>query len=152
MTELRCVTYCGLCLNAGRIPQTAEQLRGLLKRVRVEEWGPERADFQSFWRFLSDLIAFRDRASCRDHACGIEPCAIRACAEEKKVDACPLCGDYPCAKIAALAKRYPTLLADGERMRDLGMDLWVREQELRKSRGFAYVDVRYDAPSPSRDA
>ena len=156
MADLKCVTYCGLfcglCLNAGRIPQTADALRGLLERVHVEEWGPEHADFDAFWRFLAELIAFRDRASCRTHACGIEPCAIRGCAEKREVVACPLCREYPCEKIATLASRYPTLLTDGERMRDLGMDLWVKEQEARKARGFAYVDVRYDSPSVPRDA
>jgi len=151
MVDLRRVTYCGLycglCLNGGRIPQRAGELQALLRKVRVEEWGPELPDFAAFWCFLGELIEFESHAGCRSHACGIEPCAIRACAEARKVEACPFCADYPCEHIQTLAKRYPLLLADGERMRDVGLEPWIKEQEARRASGFAYVDIRYDAPT-----
>lgn len=141
-----CGLYCGLCLNGCRIPRRAEDLKDLLQRVRVEEWSPEELqDFEEFWRFLGNLADFESRASCREHACGLEPCSIRTCAAAKGVDACPFCDDYPCEPILTIAKRYVTLLGDGRRMREVGLDRWVEEQKARQARGFAYVDIRYDA-------
>jgi hypothetical protein len=63
--------------------------------------------------------------------------------------ACPFCTDYPCERIRTLSKRYPSLLCDGERLREIGADAWVAEQEARKARGFAYVDIRYDPADPA---
>ncbi len=148
MANLRHVTYCGLycglCLNGGRIPRRAAELQDLLKKVKIELWGPDLPGYEGFRTFLDSLAEFEPRASCRERSCGLEDCAIRACAEEQRVVACPLCTDYPCERIRTLAKRYPSLLCDGERLREIGVDAWVAEQEARKARGFAYVDIRYD--------
>jgi hypothetical protein len=153
MTDLKhvayCGLYCGLCLNCVRIPRRAGELKELLKKVSVEEWGPELPDFDGFWRFLDTLAEFERRASCRERTCGPEPCAIRTCASAKGVDACPFCEDYPCDPIRSLAKRYVTLLGDGERMREVGVDQWIAEQRARQDGGFAYVDLRPAPPAPS---
>jgi hypothetical protein len=145
-TDLRQVTYCGLycglCLNGGRIPLRAAELRGLLNRVSIAEWGPELPDFAEFWRFLERLAQFASHASCRERACGPDDCAIRDCASSRAIDACPFCGDYPCERIRTLAKRYVTLIGDGERMREVGIERWVQEQAGRQDRGFSYSDLR----------
>jgi hypothetical protein len=149
VTDLKHVTYCGLycglCLNGCRIPRRAAELQDLLHKVRIEEWGPDLPGYDGFRVFLNELAGFEPRASCRARSCGPETCAIRTCAEEKGVDACPFCSDYPCERILTLAKRYVMLIGDGERMRAVGLEAWIEEQEARKARGFAYVDVRYDA-------
>jgi hypothetical protein len=139
-----CGIYCGLCLNGGRIPQRAGELKELLEKVSVETWGPDLPDFDAFWRFLENLAAFSSRASCRERSCGLESCAIRTCASSRGVDACPFCGDYPCGHIDALAARYVSLLGDGRRMREVGLDRWIEEQEARRARGFAYADIRFE--------
>jgi len=145
MTDLKrvayCGLYCGLCLNCVRIPRRAGELKELLKKVSAEEWGPELPGFDGFWRFLDTLAEFEPRASCREQTCGPEPCAIRTCASAKGVTACPFCDEYPCDPIHAIAKRYVTLLGDGQRMRDIGLDRWIEEQEARQARGFAYTDI-----------
>lgn len=71
--------------------------------------------------------------------------AIRDCASARGVDACPLCDDYPCDRIQALAKPYVTLLGDGQRLREVGIERWIEEQKARQERGFAYVDLRGDS-------
>jgi hypothetical protein len=146
MTDLKrvgyCGAYCGLCLNGGRIPQRAGELKDLLSVAAVGEWGPELPDFDGFWRFLGDLAESASRASCREGTCGLDVCAIRTCASAKGVDACPFCDDYPCERIRVLAKRYVTLLGDGQRMREVGIDRWIEEQKARQGRGFAYADLR----------
>ncbi len=146
MSDLRrvayCGLYCGLCLNGCRIPRRAGELRDLLRRVRVDEWGPALPDFPEFWRFLGGLATFEAKASCREKTCGPERCAIRDCASSRQIDACPLCEEYPCDRIRAIATRYVTLIGDGERLREVGVDRWIDEQKARQARGFAYVDLR----------
>ena len=148
VTDLKHVTYCGLycglCLNGGRIPRRAAELRDLLQKVKIELWGPDLPGYEGFRTFLDSLAEFAPRASCRERSCGLENCAIRTCAEERRVVACPFCADYPCERIRTLSKRYPSLLCDGERLREIGADAWVAEQEARKACGFAYVDIRYE--------
>jgi len=147
MTDLKrvayCGLYCGLCLNGCRIPRRAEELKELLGKVAVAEWGPELPGFDDFWQFLDNLSKFEPRASCREHSCGPEPCAIRTCATTRGVEACPFCSAYPCDHIHALAKRYVMLIGDGERMRKIGVDRWIEEQQERQARGFAYADILF---------
>ncbi len=48
-----------------------------------------------------------------------------------------------------IAKGYPTLIADGERMKEIGIEAWIDEQEERAKTGVAYVDIRcypYEVP------
>ena len=71
------------------------------------------------------------------------------CAREKGVDVCAFCGQFPCARVLGVAKGYPTLIADAERMKELGIDAWIEEQEARATTGFAYLDIRcypYEVP------
>ena len=37
---------------------------------------------------------------------------------------------------------YPTLIADGKRIKKIGIDAWIEEQEERVKTGFAYADIR----------
>jgi hypothetical protein len=152
MTDLKrvayCGLYCGLCLNGCRIPRRAQELKELLDKVAIAEWGPELPGFDGFWPFLGNLADFESRASCREHSCGPKPCEIRTCASAKSLDACPFCDSYPCEHIESLAKRYVTLLGDGHRMRDVGIDRWIEGQEARQACGFAYADLRI----PRREA
>ena len=42
----------------------------------------------------------------------------------------------------ALEKGYPTLVADGERIKERGIDEWIEEQKKRGRTGFVYADIR----------
>ncbi len=62
---------------------------------------------------------------------------------------CPFCDRYPCERILGIAKGYVSMLADANRMKAIGMDAWIAEQEERRKAGFAYVDIRcypYEVP------
>ena len=146
MADMRRVTYCGLycglCANSNRVPRQAEELRDTLRRESVEFWGPTLPYFDEFWRFLGNLAESESRRSCRERTCGNPSCEIRKCALEKGVDVCPFCDEYPCERVMALAEVYPTLLADGKRVKKIGLDKWIDEQEQRKGTGFAYADIR----------
>jgi len=144
-----CGLYCGLCSTCNRSPRQARALLNTLRNEAIEHWGPTLPDFQEFWRFLGRLAKNDSRASCREGTCGPPFCTIRKCAPEKGVEVCPFCDEYPCERILGLAKGYVTMLADGKRMVEIGLDKWIEEQEKRKATGFAYVDIRcepYDVP------
>lgn len=148
MADLTYVTYCGLyCRLCGHMAWMPRQARELQESMRTEGWEhygeavyPES---EEFWRVLGHLAETDETCpGCRD-GCGFPGCEIRACARERDVETCPLCDDYPCEHIAALAGRYPTLIADGERLREIGLEAWIEEQEQRRAIGFAYADIRY---------
>jgi len=113
-----------------------------MQKEGYEHWGQEIPGFKEFWKFLSGLGEFEAKCSCRNGKCGPPFCGIRKCAREKGVDVCVFCEEYPCGRILGIAKGYPMLLADGKRMKEIGMEAWIKEQEERRKTGFAYVDIR----------
>ena len=146
MTNLRqvayCGLYCGLCAHCNRVPKQARELYDTLRKDSVDDWGPYTPGFQDFWRFLSNLAESESRCSCREETCGPPFCTIRKCAPQKGVDVCPFCDEYPCKKIQDVAESYVMLLADGKRMKAIGLEKWIKEQEKRRATGFAYTDIR----------
>jgi hypothetical protein len=144
-----CGLYCGLCAQRNRIPHRAGELREAMQKEGWDFWAKEMPGFNEFWLFLNDLSESDSRHSCRAGTCGPPFCGIRKCARQKGIDACPFCDDYPCHRILGLAKGYVMMLADGARMKDIGIAAWVQEQEERRKTGFAYVDIRchpYEVP------
>jgi hypothetical protein len=153
MANLDLVTYCGLycelCAQRGRIPRQAAELKASLSREGIEYWGEELPGFKEFWALLGRLSD--PDGSCPGCRQGGGPpfCGIRKCARERNIDVCVECDDYPCSRIEGIAKGYPTLIADGKRMKELGIDQWITEQQERAKTGFAYVDIRcypYEVP------
>ncbi len=145
-----CGLYCGLCAARNRIPPAAQTLRAHMRREGWEFWGREVPGFEAFWAFLGHLADGAARCSCREGQCGPGFCSIRRCAQERGVDICPQCSAYPCERIQVLAQGYPLLLADGQRLRAIGVEAWIAEQEARARTGFAYVDIRcepYEVPA-----
>jgi len=147
MADLSLVTYCGLycplCAQRGRIPKQARALRGSLAKEGWESYGAVISeDFEPFWRLLSHFADPENGCSCRDGRGGPPFCTIRKCAREKGIDVCPFCEAFPCEHIRTIGKGYPTLIADGVRMREIGLEAWIEEQTERAKTGFAYCDIR----------
>ena len=117
MTDLRLITYCGLycglCAQRNRIPKRARNLQEAMKKEGYEHLGHSITGFKDFWQFLSRLAESETTSSCREGQCGPPFCGIRKCAQEKGMDVCVFCEEYPCNRILGIAKGYPTLLADG---------------------------------------
>ncbi|MFB3786030.1 MAG: DUF3795 domain-containing protein [bacterium] len=146
MADLRYVTYCGLhcglCAQRGRIPRQAKALRESMAKEGFEYWGGSIPGFREFWIFLTDLSdPDKGCPGCRQGG-GPDFCEIRKCARRRGIELCPLCADYPCQIIRDLANVYPTLLADGKRIQEIGIERWIPEQEERAQTGFAYADIR----------
>jgi len=125
-------------------------LRESMQKEGWDQWGKGAVGFGEFWGFLNRLVDSETKCSCREGTCGPPFCDIRKCAQEKGVETCPFCGEYPCHRIEGLAKGYVNLLADGKRMTQIGLERWIQEQEARKAAGFCYADIRcepYEAPN-----
>ena len=137
-----CGLYCGLCAQRHRIPQRAQSLRESMQKEGDELWGQDIPGFKEFWAFLSRLGESESTCSCRKETCGPPFCGIRKCARSKGIDVCAFCEDFPCDRIQGIARGYPTLLADGTRMKEMGIEVWIKEQKERATTGFAYVDIR----------
>jgi hypothetical protein len=140
------VTYCGLyCPNCGarcHLPQRAAALIEEMKVGEYDKWGHALEGFTPFWKFLHGLADVSVPKRCREETCGIPDCGMRECAKTKEIDACPFCHDYPCEMLLGFSRRYPTLVFDGIRMREIGIDAWIAEQEARRQNGFCYSDIR----------
>ena len=130
-----CGLYCGLCEWHARIPQRAAALRESLAKAECR-------DPQDFLLQLERLSKEDSGKSCRSGRCGDKACAIRKCAIRKEVRVCPECVDYPCPRINTLARSEATLIHDGQRMKKIGLEAWLAEQEERRRAGFCYADVR----------
>ena len=148
MADIKYVTYCGLycrlCANLARIPQQSAALRETLQKDGWEFFGQHVVEgFKEFWAALEKLSeSDRTCKGCRG-GCGDPDCGIRKCAQQRKEKVCSLCTEYPCQQIQNLAKRYPNLLSDGARQKEIGIEKWVEEQENRCRTGFCYADVRH---------
>ncbi len=141
MERLSDVTYCGVyCPNCGErchIPARAEALIKAMKDGKYDDWCPA-----PIWEFITNLTDVTVTKSCREETCGATNCAMRKCAQNKGVEVCPLCADYPCEMIQVFARNSPTLLFDGKRMTEIGLEKWIDEQEIRRQNGFCYGDIR----------
>ena len=113
-----------------------------MKKEGWEYFGGEQTNFKEFWAFLNKLAEMGPGCSCRSGKCGPPFCVIRKCVQEKGIDACPFCDEYPCNRVLGIAQGYVTMLADGKRMKEKGLDVWIEEQEERRKTGFAYADIR----------
>lgn len=139
-----CGLYCWLCSTKTRVPKQAAALRKTLLEDGWEDYGEYVVPgFGALWEGLGKLVAFGEECpGCRG-GCGNPDCGIRKCAVERGVEICPLCPEFPCSHINALARRYPNLIADGNRLREIGAEAWIREQIDRSATGYCYCDTRF---------
>ncbi|MCX7703526.1 MAG: DUF3795 domain-containing protein [Planctomycetota bacterium] len=155
MDEMRLVAYCGLycdlCAQRARIPYQAKALKETMVKEGYDSWGEGIKGFSSFWEFLSG-ICDPDKccAGCRQGG-GHPFCPVRKCASERQLEVCVFCDEYPCKKILHIAAGYPMLIADGQRLKEIGIKRWITEQKERVNTGFSYSDIRYHPTSTSPD-
>ena len=150
MADLKYVTYCGLyckhCTQMARIPQQAKTLYDTMKREGFEYFGPSVwPEFKDFWKHLQYLSEFeKTNTGCRAGGCGDPNCRIRVCAGEKGMEICVYCDEYPCDRFDFLTRQYPSLLGEGQKLKELGIDAWLVEQEERCQRGYCFSESRYN--------
>jgi hypothetical protein len=144
--QLEFVTFCGLCCELcaerARIPRQAAALQKSMTEEGWPYWGHSVPGFTPFWEFLEGLQAKGGCPGCRAGG-GYPECQIRVCARERGIEMCSQCSDFPCDHVRALGARYPTLIADNQRLQAVGLEQWLSEQQERARRGFVYADSRY---------
>ena len=137
-----CGLYCDLCSARFKIPDQARALRDSLRMAEYEDHGPGQPGFDEFWTMLNSLAEPPGDKCCRAETCGHPLCAIRKCAQQRGLEICTDCDEYPCSHIQTLAHSEPTLVQDGRRLQAIGLEAWIVEQRARKRAGFCYGDVR----------
>ena len=64
-------------------------------------------------------------------------CKFIKCAQSKEIKACPLCSEYPCQDIIEFEHdgyiHHRTVLANGLRIKEIGLVAWLDEQKKRWS-------------------
>lgn len=143
----RYIAYCGLycdhCYSRTHIAPTAKTLKAQMQAQGFETFGPYMPDYTEFWRFMNTLIEAEGCPGCRQDG-GSPACAMRTCAREKQIEACPLCDEYPCDQFHWLdtSAAYPMLKEDNQLMREQGLEAWKAMQQGRRNSGFTYVEER----------
>jgi hypothetical protein len=137
--------YCGLnCENCAvkvKVEPAARVLYDELKRAGFEDVINFIPGGDGFWPFLKGMAEEGICVSCKDGG-GNPGCAVRKCAQDKGVEMCAFCKDYPCDKFAAfldVSAGYPVLEQDNALLCDKGWDAWGKMQNERRERGFTYA-------------
>ncbi len=137
-----CGLYCGLCNIVAVVPKEAGILLQTLRGDGWENFGrflyPE---FPEFWNVLQKLSELdKTTAGCRG-GCGNPECGIRLCAQDREIEVCALCKDYPCDLIKEFAKGYPFVHELNERIRLVGLEQWIIEQKERCAQGISFREL-----------
>ncbi len=122
-----CGSHCGLCTHRGQLRESARKFCESLRPERTDS--PHAAIPGEFWSLLCSLAAGENQCACRKGSCGPPLCGIRRCAQRRGVDLCPYCDEYPCERIIECCKASPLLLACGMRIKAIGVEAWIKEQE-----------------------
>ena len=141
--DKRYICYCGLycenCAVKAKVAPASRILYEEMKKVGFEDIIHMIPGGDNFWPFLKDMAEGGVCISCQEGS-GNPGCDVRVCAQEKGVEMCALCDDYPCEKFSAYFEGYPVLKHDNALLREKGMDAWAKLQDERLARGFTYAD------------
>jgi len=131
-----CGVYCGQCPSGnGRVRIIAGELKRLVDTVGYD-WVEFAVNFFKFSEFRKGLEWFA-RAQCP--MCldgGGAPCENRKCVAGKKLESCLLCNDYlTCRHTTYQRDRYPFVLENYERVRQVGFQKYLEEEEEKARAG-----------------
>ncbi|MCF8033804.1 MAG: DUF3795 domain-containing protein [Desulfarculaceae bacterium] len=128
-----CGLSCAKCFayKDGDIGRHAKELQRLLGNFgiyaeRFSAFLPEMKDYPAFGRLL-DYMAGGSCAGCRKDQCLWPNCGVAACWQDKGVDFCFQCDEFPCAKTnfdPHLEKRW---IAMNQRMAEVGVEQFFEE-------------------------
>ena len=122
----RCVRY-----EKGRVKRLAAELAESLKGFenmapKVTERAPVLEEYGAFVEILG-FFTQAECAGCRAGGCLLAYCAARVCHQEKGVDYCFQCREYPCDR-----NSYPEIFErrwrdNNDRMREVGLEQFYLE-------------------------
>lgn len=141
------IAYCGLncrlCNLTTILPAAAAKLRQIMQADGWERFGglvyPE---FDAFWKTLAALAAYRETCTLCKGGCGNPDCQLRLCAQERGLKLCAECPDYPCQPLQDFyAGHYEKLAVNNERIREIGVEAWLAEQQELVDAGRSFSDL-----------
>ena len=135
-----CGVYCGQCPKGnGRVKAIAGELKRLVDTVGYD-WMENDVKSFKFTEFRKGLEWF-SQAQCP--MClngGGAPCENRKCVTTKKLDSCLLCGNYlTCKNTAYQRSRYPFVVENFERVKQVGLQKHLEEEEERSKAGVSLM-------------
>lgn len=137
-----CGYYCGACdIYNANIEHHAAGLKGIM-----DAYGFDFSDIPGmtlsnpeFQAVLDNLVTyFRPGVSCRE-GCGacIHNCAVKRCVQERGVDTCAFCDQFPCEKLEGHGN---LALAGLKEQRELGLQAWADRMAAKVAAGWSYLD------------
>ncbi len=147
-----CGIYCGGCgIFKGRIiSMVANDLEELIKVWRYAEWVPKfgsiNFNFVEFQKGLAYLTKENSGCYCQEpckDGGGVPGCEIKKCAENRGVEICFQCSDYPCEYVSQFLKTHPEKAEECERFKKLGMEEWIRIQIQKVEKGYCQAARKY---------
>ena len=143
----RLITYCGLyggCCARYRgyqaFRQAAEIVAEICDAHGFHHWMPHVVSEFSYEEFRKGVEFFRRDDTwftcqrCCKGGGGGPPGCVRTCCEERGVELCFECADFPCERVAGDS----AMLARAEEYERLGREEWLSRQIERAERGFEH--------------
>jgi hypothetical protein len=141
------IAYCGLncrlCNLTTILPDAAASLRDIMQGDGWDKFGqllyPE---FASFWKILKELSALKETCPMCKGGCGNPECPFRICARERGLQLCAECPDYPCQPLKDFfTGHYEKLAVNNKRIREIGIEAWLEEQQKLVDAGLCFRDL-----------
>lgn len=141
------IAYCGLncrlCNLTTVLPEAALRLREQMQSDGWENYGsmvfPE---FEAFWKVLHSLAGMKENCPMCKGDCGNPECRFRLCARERGLELCADCVDYPCQPLTEFyTGHYAKLAINNERIRKIGIEAWLEEQQNLLDAGLSFKDL-----------
>ncbi len=127
-----CGLHCGKCFafRDGEIHDAAVRLQTYLGNFApyaarfAEQLDPVFGEYPAFAALL-DYLAKADCGGCRAEKCKYyKDCEVRACAQEKQVDFCCDCPEFPCAHTGLDANLYQRHVAINRKIAETGPEAY----------------------------
>ena len=121
MTEYRYDTYCGL--YCGACPVITSMQAGKLEEFAESTEKYTAEQLECYGCKITQAAEIEDR------------CAILDCAEEKEIESCHECDEYPCDRLKTFQgdqhPHHSAIFKNLERIKEIGIEPWFSEQEKR---------------------
>lgn len=137
-----CGLYCKMCSIVNGLPKAAKALHEVMQEDGWEYFGAQvYPEFESFWKTLLEIKEL-DKSSANCQAgCGDPGCAIRLCATAKGLEVCAFCAEFPCALLQEFSMKYPFVIRNNERIREIGRDAWLEEMDELVAQGVTHKSM-----------